>query len=185
MQYGSFSGFGPIGLLIGIAGLGFSIWQTRNLKHTSEKLDMTLEEINKNTNIDIQQTVVDKAIERAVEREVRLAVIDTTRRVRDDIYDEIRNEVKKEVEAQYKKITDEVSEKISEQVSNIDEYALKDRVTKRAEEKVMHKLDGCLDGALGMFNNQLGNVNKIYQNIADTISGKNNRNDNGVNLRIG
>lgn len=177
------STFGPIGLVIGAAGLIFSVYQTNRLRQTSNKLDMSLDDVMKKSDIDIQQSVVDKAIEKAVEREVRFAVSDTVRRVRDDIHDEIAKEVKKEIEEQYKKIADEVSEKISEQVSAIDEYALKDRVTKKAEEKVMRKLDGCLDGALGMFNNQLGNVNKIYQNIADTISGKAN-NDRGLNFRI-
>lgn len=184
MNYSGLTGLGPVGMIIvGVVGVGWSIYQTTKLKETSNKIDMTLDEINKNAPVDIQEAVVNKAIERAVEREVRLSVVDTARRVREDIYEQIRNEVRKEVENQYNKIADEVSEKISEQVAQIDEYALKDRVTKKAEEKVMKKLDGCLDGALGMFNNQLGNVNKIYQNIADTISGKSN-NDRGVNLRL-
>lgn len=180
--------YGPIGISVGLVGVAVSAYQSYKSREktdaTMHKLDLTLDDINKKAPVDIEDAVVNKAIERAVEREVRIAVNDTARRVREDIHDEIKKEVKKEVEAQYNKIAEEVSDKISDQVAQIDEYALKDRVTKKAEEKVMRKLDGCLDGALGMFNNQLGNVNKIYQNIADTISGNKNNNQ-GFNLKIG
>lgn len=175
--------FGPVGIIIGLAGVGYSVWQTKNLDKTTRKLDMTLDEINTKNPVDIQESVVNKAIERAVDREVRLTVTETARRVREDIHAEISKEIKKAIEAEYKKIANEVSEKISEQVAAIDEYALKERVQQKAEDKVMKKLDGCLDGALGMFNNQLGNVNKIYQNIANTITGNNSTN-HGVTFKM-
>ena len=173
---------GPIGILIGVAGIGFSIYETSQNKKVAEKVDLTIREISEKETIDIQDALVNKAIERAVEREVRIAVADTARRVREDIHDTVKNEVRKEIEREYNKISEEVSDKISEQVAQIDEYALKKRVEAKAEEKVMRKLDGCLDGALGMFNNQLGNVNKIYQNIQETLSGGKSNRD--INLRL-
>ena len=184
MNYRTLSIFGPIGIVFGIAGIGFSIYQTTKMKETSDKIDMTIDELKNDSAIDIKQAVVDKAIERAVEREVRLAVSDTARRVRDDIREEIRTKVKHEVEEQYNKIADETAEKISNQVAQIDEYALKERVTKKAEDKVMRKLDGCLDGALGMFNNKLGSVSKIYENIEGILSSRATRDGRGINLRL-
>lgn len=169
-----------IGALVlgGIAAIGYAVYNTNKLSKTSEKLDMTLDDISKKTNIDVEQSIVDKAIERAVDRRVASATNEAVKRIREDIHSSISNTVKKEVEAQYKLVSDEVSEKISSQVAAIDEYAFKEKVMRKAEDKIIKKFDGSLDGLLGDFNRRLSSVSKIYENIEDTLGGRHRNNSN-------
>lgn len=159
-------------VLGGIAAIGYAIYNTSKLSKTSEKLDLTLDEVSRKTNIDVEQSIVDKAIERAVDRRVAAATNDAVKRIREDIHSSIESTVKKEVEAQYKLVSDEVSEKISSQVAAIDEYAFKEKVMRKAEDKIIKKFDGSLDGLLGDFNRKLSSVSKIYENIEDTLGGR-------------
>lgn len=178
MSFDAMSSFGIIG---GIIAIGYAFYQTQKMRNTADKLDMSLEEVSSKTPVDIQQAFVDKVIERAVERNVATAANEAVKSVKNDIRNEIERVVRKEVDAAYKTLSEDVTNRISDQVANIDEYALKDKVVKEAEKKIIQKFDGCLDGVLGDFNRQLNNVNKIYESIGNTLKGKSNE----TVLRIG
>lgn len=177
---------GIAGSVFGLLALGYGVYQSYKLGRTTEKLDMTVNDIGEKSKVDIEQAMVEKAIEKAVDREVRLAVADTARRVKDDIYRDIHKEVKKEVEAQYKQIADDVSERISEEVAAIDEGALRDRVTRKAEDKIMRKVDTVVDGAASLFNKEIGSKLKLVQGLSDTLGdallGGNKRSNGGIRL---
>ncbi len=162
--------FSVLSVIFGLASIAFSIYNSNKLKETTAKIDVNVDAVSKMTADDIQTSVVNAAIDKAVDREVQRAINDTAKRIREDIHSEIKAEVKKEVDKQYKEIAEEVSEKISEQVSNIDILSLKERITKKSEDKVMKKLDGCLDGAIGLFNNQLNSWTKMYQGASDVFN---------------
>ena len=173
---------GILGIIAGIGGLAYSWYQGQKISGTAKKLDLSLEDISKKTPVEIQRSIVDCAVEKAIDREVRLIVSDIARTVRNDVHNEIASEVRKEVDKQYKSLSEEVSDRISDQVANIDEYALKESVTKQAEKKILKKFDGALDGVLGDFNRKLGTVSKIYESIEDTLRGR--RNDDGKNVTL-
>jgi uncharacterized membrane protein YheB (UPF0754 family) len=162
--------FGMLSIIFGLASIAFSIYNSNKLKETAAKIDVNVDAIANTTAEDIQKSAIDTAINKAVDREVQNAISDTAKRVREDIRSEIKAEVKKEVDKQYKEISEEVSEKISDQVANIDIASLKERVTKKAEDKVIKKLDGCLDGAIGMFNGKLNEWTKMYQGAANVFN---------------
>lgn len=176
------NGTGIVGIITGIAGIAYAVYRENKMIETTKKIDMTIDAVSASSNVDIQQAVVDKAIEKAVDREVRRAIDDTARRVREDIQAEIHKSVKKEVEAQYKSIGEEVSDKISSIVSDIDEVAFKEKIAKRAEEKVMKKVDSVVNGAASTFMNTVGEKLKFakdFSNMMADISGYNGRNNNG------
>lgn len=176
---------GVIGILVGLAGLAYGAWQSKKTMDVSKKLDISLSDLEKSTPVDVKQSVVDEAIRRAVDREVKGAVAETSALIRNDIRGEIEKSVRKEVDGSLKTIKEEVAETISDQVANIDEYALKETVTKQAEKKILQKFDGSLDGLLGDFNHQLNNVNKIYSSIADTLKGNRSDSSKDLTFRIG
>ena len=134
-------GFGALGILGGLASLGWALYQSHKLQKTSEKLDMTLETLAKKTNVEVEQSVVDKAIDMAVERRVAKATNEAVAKVRQDVQEEISKAVRKEVDDQYKHISEDVADKISEQVANIDEAAFQKKVLDRAEDKVYKKVE--------------------------------------------
>lgn len=180
-----YDNLGIFGIIIGFAGLAYGAWQSKKTLDVSKKLDISLTELEKNTPVDVKQSVVDEAIRRAVDREVKAAVAESSAIVKNDIHAEIEKGVRKEVDASLKTIKEEVAETISDQVANIDEYALKETVTRQAKEKILKKFDGSLDGILGDFSHQLNNVNRIYSSIADTLKGNQGSSGKEMTFRIG
>lgn len=173
------------GIILGLAGIGYAIYEDKKFRDATDKIDLSLEDISKSAPVDIQQHVVDKAIERAIDREVKIAVATTAKEVRGDIQGEIQREVRKEVDSAYKELSKDVADRISDQVAQIDEYALKEKVSKEAEKKIIKKFDGSLDGILGDFNRNLGYVLKINQNIADRLEGSSGKDsEKNVTFRL-
>lgn len=181
----SFDNLGVIGIIVGVIGIAYAAWQSKKTEEVSKKLDISLSDLEKSTPVEVKQSVVDEAVRRAVDREVKSAVVESSILVRNDIHSEIEKSVRKEVDSSVKAIKESVAEKISDQVAQIDEYALKETVTKQAEKKILQKFDGCLDGVLGDFNHQLNNVNKIYSSIADTLKGQRGDTSKDLTFRIG
>ena len=62
----NFEGFGILGLIGGIAAVGYSIWKTNKISNqmndTTKKLDMSIEDVERKTTIDIEQSIIDAAI---------------------------------------------------------------------------------------------------------------------------
>jgi hypothetical protein len=130
------NGTGIIGIGIGLLGVLYAAYENHKMMQTnmdaSKKLDMTMDEVTKKTNVEVEQQIIDKAIEREVERQVKIAASDAVKRVREDIHGEISKRVQKEVDKQYESISDQVTDTIAERVSNISESKIMDQVEKKA-----------------------------------------------------
>lgn len=170
---------GVIGLIIGVATSCYTLYQNyknkQELKETTDKLNLTIDDVSRNTKVDIEQRIVDKAIERAVEREVHRATIDAVAAVKADVHDTISKNVKKEVDAQYKTLTEEVTEKISDQVAAISEDALVNKVIPRVEAKLQklgeEKINQSVIEARSKAGSALAQVLNVYNDVS-TITGK-------------
>lgn len=169
--------FGILGFLFGVGSAIYAAYQTKKLNDATEKIGMTMDEVSKKAPVDIQQSVIDRAIDLAVNREVKRAVEEAVKAVRGDLDVDISKQVRKEVESNLKEIKDRVSDSISDQVANIDEYALKETVVKQAEQKILRKFDGALDGILGDYKRQLQNVTKVWDSVSDALNRNRNSND--------
>ena len=183
MRY-NIDGTGAIGIVLGIIGIGYGVYQAYKAGETAKKLDMSIEDLSNKTPVDIQQSIVDRATERAIEREVRIAVNETAKAVRSDAQDEIKREVSKAVNAVYDDLSKDVADRISDDVANIDEYALKEKVTKEAEKKMLKKFDGELDGLLGLFQHNLRTVGKIHDNIESALTGRKDDDESGFSFKL-
>ena len=172
------------GMIFGLGGLLFAAYQVKKQDVLAKKLDLSIEELEKKTSVEVTDSAVNKALDRAVEREVRSAVADAVRDVKNDIHAELSKTVRKEVDSSFQLIKDQTAEKISEQVAAIDEYALKNAVTKKAEEKILKKFDGSLDGVLGDFRHQLGTVSKVWESVADAMTPRRAGSGSGMTFRL-
>lgn len=176
---------GILGLVISIGTSAYTLYQNdkakKELKETTDKLNLSIDDISNHTKVDIEQRMIDKAVERAVEREVHRATIDAVAAVKADVHETILKNVKKEVDAQYKNLTEEVSEKISDQVAAISEDALENKVIprveaklqKRGEEKIdrtvaeaRSKADSALSAVLGTYNSISNVAGKFISNMS-------------------
>ena len=159
------SGTGIFGIIVGACGIGYGLYReykaNKKMEALSEKIGASMDKIEKNVPVEIEQDIIDKAIQNAVDRKVSAAAKDAVDAVRGDIRNEISKQVRKNVDACYETMQDEVSDKISEQVANIDQYALQDRVTKKAEDKILKRFDGILNGLAGKFDGDLTRLIKI------------------------
>lgn len=186
-----FDGIGAIGVIFGLGGLIFAGWQIKKQEDLAKKVDLSLEELEKKTPVDIKEEMVNKAIRNAVDREVKIAVNDTVKTVKNDIHKEVETEVRKEVNASFQTIKDQTAAKISDQVALIDEGALKAEVTKKAEEKILKKFDGSLDNVLNEARDEckrrLNSVTKSWESIADwaeTLLPRRNNSGSGMTFRV-
>ena len=179
------NGMGILGIVLGIGGLAYAAWQQKKADDLAKKLDICIADLEKKGNVDVEKDIVEKAVRNAVDREVKAIVADTAKQVRGDIHSEVNSAVRTAVKDSLDTIRDEVSETISNQVAAIDEYALKKEVTKKAEEKILKKFDGSLDGVLGDFRHQLGNVQRVWESVGDALRPRNAGSGSGMTFRIG
>ena len=135
----SIDGLGVFGIIIGALSLGYAAWQSYKLNKIANKMDMTLEEVEKKSKIDIEQELIDSVVTHTVQRKVDKATVDTISAVKADLHQTISSKVQKEVDNQYKTLSDEVAEQISKNVSAISESKLADQVLPRVERKLTEK----------------------------------------------
>lgn len=158
-----------ISILIGAAGVGYGWATQRKMNQVAERLDVTIKDFAKDTNVTIDEALAEAVLKQACEQAAKRTINSLSTEVRSDFRKEIREEVKKEVKAQYEGLKDSVKVEIDRQVNDIDIDEVREKVVKEATEKTMHKLDGCLDTVLDKYNHELNNVGKIYQSIADNF----------------
>lgn len=167
----NFDAAGAIGMIIGLGGLAYAAWSAKKQDDLAKKLDLSIEELAKKTPVYISEEIVDKAVQTATDREVKAAVHEASKSVKTAAHETLSSEVKKEVDAAKDTIKAEVGEEISKQVALIDEGAARAEVVKRAEEKVLKKLDGSLDNVLNEAREEcrrrLNSVTKSWESIAD------------------
>lgn len=184
------SGTGIIGIGIGILGVLYTAYENHKMREanvdTSKKLDMTMDEVTKKANIEVEQQIIDKAVERSVERQVQIAVADTARKVREDIRNDIDKAVRKEVEIQYKAISEEVADAVSERVSHINEDKLREQIAKRAEEKIVSKFDGEVKTMVSKYGQQVGSLIDLTNTFKSAITGNlGGNNGNPIRFTLG
>lgn len=145
-----------------------------------EKFNKSFKDLEKATEKDISEALVKKAVEEAADETVQTYI----RRVGDtalaDSKAEVRDAVRKAVQAAKAEINEQVSDRISAEAALIDMEELQKATRAKAEEKILSKFNGNLDDLLGKFNENLSNVQKIYDGIAEAMGKK----DSGKEIKF-
>lgn len=129
-----------LGIVGGIIAIGYAIFQTKKMKDTANKLEMSLEDVAKRTPVDIQKAFLDKAVERAVDREVHKAVQNSANFVTQQIQSDMDGMIRKDVNAHYADIRNGVEERVTNAVSEIDVDALKKDIREKVGNKMVSQL---------------------------------------------
>ena len=163
--------FGAMGLMVGICGIGYAYGCQKKTNQLAEKLDTSINELMKKTNIDIPESLIETAVKDKVKHEaeahVRIACCDAIKEVKSGII----KEVKEAVNDSYVDIKSDVASEITKQVADIDISELRRQVKRDAAEKIADRLDTDLEGICDKYNSDLDNVRKIYASIAKSITG--------------
>lgn len=162
-----------INVCIGIAGLvgvGYAIGTHTKLAKVSERLDKSIDELADNTEIDIPEELINKAVEKAVQTESKKAVEKATNETITALKRDVHAEVQREIDKEYNHLKEAVLKEITSSASKIDVSRVRRDVEKAAKEAALEKFDDNLDDILEKFNDSLDNTTKIYSSIREAIT---------------
>ena len=161
------------GIILGSIGIGYAFGTHNKMAKVSKTLDCSIDDLAKNTNVDIPEAMVKRAVERAVETEANRAVTRATHMAVQEIKTDIHKQVTAAVEKEYDNIKDSVLREITDEASKINIDRVRTEVENEAKRKALEKFDISLDGILTNFNDNLKNTSKIYSSIANSITKQN------------
>lgn len=159
-------GLGALGVIIGLGGLIFAAWQAKKTDDITKKLGVAMDEVEKKTTIDIQQSIVDHATEKAVDREVKLAVADTAKKVHEEYKGVLTDKVKEAVNDNLSAIDSAVEAKAKELVDGIDKAQFQKRITDEGAKILSSDFTGSLNGLLA---DAKGKVSFMIGTITDLV----------------
>ena len=174
---------GYLGVLVGLVGVGYGLYVTNKMNKLAKKIDTTIDELSSDINVEVNDGLVQRSLDRAVEREVSNTVKHAAASVTHEIRDNIRKEVKEKVQSAYSNIKSDVTKEVERQVGNIDITDIRKEIVEKGKQAAVDKLNGSLDEICDKFNNDLHNVSKIYESIANRMTG-NTRNEKEMVFKI-
>ena len=154
----------------GLIGIGYAICAHTKLSKVSERLERSIDDLASDTEIDIPEDLVNKAVEKAVQTEARRAVERATTETIAALKKDIHAEVQKAVDKEYNTIKDSVLKELTASASKIDVSRVRREVEEAAKEAALEKFDNNLDDILESFNTNLENTSKIYSSIREAIT---------------
>lgn len=166
----------------GLGLLGLAIYggiKLIQLSSIGSKLDMSIKELSASTPVDIQKSMVDRAVERAVDREVHKAVADTARRVGEEVRGDLRKEVKTAVQSQYSDISDRVTKQVAKEVSDLRQDDIVKRITDRAEDLVVDRINEETRKAAAKFGKGMDGFMDLYGGFARWVASGGNSQSTG------
>ena len=154
------NGLGVLGIVLGLFGIGYSVYKEKKTEELAKKLDLSVEDVANKTPVQVQQSLIDKAVDIAVDRAVdnmaRSAVAD----VKSDFHLEIEKQVGKAVTEVTAMIRGKVSDEAKDQLDHID----KDMIVKDATRKIVDELR--IEGRKELNHQMTGVVNELSSNLA-------------------
>ena len=164
--------FGIAGIVTGLIAIAYTFYVQMKMEKTCALIDTAVDNLSDDISVDISEEIINKAVTRAMDREVHKAVKSASEEAIALIRKDIQRDVKSSVEGSYTDVRASVSKEVAKQVADIDIKRLKDDATEKAKELIVEKFDGKLDSLLEEFNQNLSNVSKIYNSIADSMTKK-------------
>lgn len=156
--------------IAGLVGIGYGICAHTKLAKISERLDNSIDDLASNTEIDIPEELVNRAIDKAVQVEVKKAVEKATNETISAMKRDIHSEVQREVNREYDIIKETVLKEITASAAKIDSSRVRRDVEEAAKKAALEKFDDNLDDILEKFNDNLNNTSRIYSSIREAIT---------------
>lgn len=175
---------GLAGLSAAVFGIGYGVGQRKRTNDICQKIDRAVDEVASNARVDISDMIIRDAVTKAVDAEAEYAARRAVKRVKSDVESDIRDRVKAAVSLSHDNICKAVKNETVRQVAMIDIQSLKDEVVEQAKKDAAKKLDGCLDGILKDFNENLSNVKRIYQSISSQMFSNGSNGGKDINIQL-
>lgn len=171
-----------LGCLAG-AGLIFGLCGFLETRRMARVFNEGVDKVRNLTSVDVSHTIVEEAVKKAADKETARAVNQIINRSRDMMQLEISQKVQTAVHEQYGALGKAVKEALTKKASEIDIFQLREEVIEKAKEQIAEQFEGKLDSLLDDYNQNLANVGKIYQSIANSMGAEKTK--AGVTLNVG
>lgn len=159
-------------LAVGCIGIGYGLKCRKEMNELAEKIDKSIDEIEKGTVIDVSEDIVEKAVNDAVAKKTTDAVNKCVSRIIVDVEKDLHGQVKNAVTKKYESMESSVTREIEKQIKEIDIDGVKDEVIEKAKEAASEKFNDSLDDVLNEFKERLNSITKVYKSIEETFSSK-------------
>ncbi len=165
--------------LIGVLGLaaagvvGYYMAKTYIRVHkVSQKLDKTFAELENLTEVEIKESIVDKAVEEKATEAAERAVKRSAAVISTDLENDLKKDIKKAVDAEYELIKGSVKTRIESEIKDLNIDSVKREVVQEAKNTAAKKFEKDLDDVLDKYNTNLEKVTNIYSSIAQKMNPK-------------
>lgn len=170
MNFANNSTFANFITIAGLVGIGYGLAMHTKMAKVSNRLDQSIESLADGAEIDIPETMVNKAVERAVANATRDAARSAINSAMVEIKSEIHNKVSEAVKKEYNSIKDKVLAEATIAASKIDAAKVRKDVEEAAKEAALEKFDDNLDDILEDFRGNLQNSTKILQSVQSALN---------------
>lgn len=137
-----------------------------------KELDKMARSMANSVDVKVPEEVVNKAINIAVDREVSNCAIKAARDASNMIASDIRKKAEVAVNNEYANIRNDVKSALTKKVGDLDISEIREEVVEKAKDEAATRFKNDLDKVLDTYSENLKNVGKIYQSIADTMNPK-------------
>ncbi len=165
--------------LIGVLGLaaagvvGYYMAKTYIRVHkVSQKLDKTFAELENLPEVEIKESIVDKAVEEKATEAAERAVKRSAAVISTDLENDLKKDIKKAVDAEYELIKGSVKTRIESEIKDLNIDSVKREVVQEAKNTAAKKFEKDLDDVLDKYNTNLEKVTNIYSSIAQKMNPK-------------
>lgn len=172
-----------IGLAVLAAGsFGAAVYSGHQLKKCLRTVSRAADSVSGLTEIDIRESIMERAVEQAARREVARVVERAARGTERDLSEETSHLVREAVKRSRGALQKTVADAIAREAAQVDRSEMLEEATERCKELLVERFDGKLDGLMSDYQRNLDNVGKIYQSIAASMADKAGKD---VTLKIG
>ena len=148
---------------IGLGAVGFGCYCAHQTKVCRELIGAASTRIAEMSQVDIDQSIVDRAVEKAVREQSGNAVNRALSRIEEQTKADLRNRVKQAVANASEKINSRVALQLVKETEELSADEIRKDVVEQATEKLVEKLAEELD-------DEVGKIGEVYLNIAHTIA---------------
>lgn len=153
----------------GFAAMIFGGYMAIKCKKIADKVDVTIDEIDKSTPVEVSDAVVKAAVKKAVDREVESHVRKVAEDAIKDIKDDISHQAKAAVKQAYGDVKDNVAAELRAKIGEININSVRQEVVDEAKREAARKFDDDLRKVVDEYDDRLRSVGNIYNTIANTM----------------
>lgn len=168
------NGLGILGVILGLCGIGYSVYREKKMNDMAKKINLTIDEVASKTPIEVEKAVVDKAASIAVDKAVTAEAKSAASNVRIEMYEEIKRQVRNEVTDITSTIKEKVSEEAADQLDHIDKDMIVKDATKKVASDLMiegrRELNHQLSGVINDLSSNLSAYKQVYDGVKGALN---------------